>query len=49
MELPLVGVAFCWVIGLVFFGCFAWDEVWPGSVRDGRKLIKRKRVEVANH
>ena len=35
-------------MSLVLFGCFAWDEVWPSGVRDGRKLIQRKRVEVAN-
>ena len=49
MELSLVGVAFCCVVGLVLFGSFAWDEVGARGVWDGGQLVEGKCVEILDH
>ena len=40
MELSLVGVAFCCVVGFVLFGGFAWNEVWSRGVWDSSELVE---------
>ena len=35
----MVSVAFCWVVGLVLFGSFAWDKVRARGVGDGGQLV----------
>ena len=49
VELMLVCVSFLCVVCFVFLRRLSWYEVVAHCVREGRKLIQRQRVEVANH